>query len=50
MADASLIGLAGFALIVANPVFWFGSWLDLTQNFVPFFTLPLFGLCSLLYA
>jgi hypothetical protein len=49
MADASLIGLGGFALIVANPVLWLGSWLDLTKNFVPVFALPILGLCTLIW-
>ncbi len=50
MADAALIGLVGILLIAANPTLWVGLWLDSNTYTVPAFTLPFFGLGSLLYA
>ncbi len=50
MADALLIGLAGFALIAANPILWIGLLLEATKTTVPEFTFPLFGVGSMLYS
>ena len=49
MADAALIGLAGFALIAANPSLWVGLWLDSHKITVPMLTLPVFGWVSTFY-
>lgn len=49
MADATLIGLAGFALIAANPSLWVGLWLDSHKITVPMLALPVFGWVSTFY-
>jgi hypothetical protein len=49
MANAVLIGLAGFALTAANPVLWLSSWLDSQELTVPVFILPIFLLSLFFY-
>jgi hypothetical protein len=49
MADAVLIGLAGLALLAANPILWLGLWLDANKATVPIITIPLFIPASFLY-
>jgi hypothetical protein len=50
MADASLIGLCGVALIVANPLFWFGVFVALQDKVITVNAMPIFSLCNLLYS
>ena len=50
MADAALIGLAGFTLIAANPLLWIGLLLQVQKMTVPFFVMLVFPLTALLYS
>ena len=49
MADAALIGLAGFALTALNPALWTGLLLQAQKITVPLFVLPIFLLVSFFY-
>jgi hypothetical protein len=49
MADAALIGLAGFALTAINPALWIGLLLQAQKLTVPFFVLLVFPLVSFFY-
>jgi hypothetical protein len=48
MADASLVGLCGVALIVANPLFWFGISVALQNKVLATNAMPIFFLFNLL--
>jgi hypothetical protein len=49
MADAALIGLAGFSLTAANPALWIGLWFAAMKITVAFPFLLVFPLAALLY-
>jgi len=49
MADAALIGLAGFALTAANPALWIGLWFATSETTVLFPFLLLFPIGAQLY-
>ena len=50
LADAALIGLAGFAFITVNPAFLIGAWISSHNFTVPVFTFVFFAVGSIFWS